>query len=105
MSKSTFHNQASSVFANTGGDIEHAGVVAALLNRMSNLWRRTKLTRLEALDDHMLSDIGITRMDLQWAHDLPLDRNPLIALDDLARARSRVWRMAAARALPGAGRR
>lgn len=105
MPKSTFHDQTSSVFANSVADIERAGVVAALLNRLSNLRRRNKLTRLENLDDHMLSDIGITRMDLEWARELPLNRNPLLALDDLARHRSCARRRSAARALPGAGRR
>lgn len=86
-------------------EMARVGIVSALLNRASNLLRRRKLTRLEQLDDRMLDDIGITRLDLTWARSLPLGRNPLLALDGVARGRARTRRHSAVQDLPGTRKR
>lgn len=101
MRKSTHTNGTSSGAAEFVAEVGRTGLVAALLNRLSNWRRRRQLTRLDELDDHMLEDIGITRLDLLWARGLPLSRNPLLELDDLARDRTRARRTARIRPLPG----
>jgi len=101
MHQSTCHHQDLPVVSNSAGDVKPLGFSATVTNWLSNLWRRNKLMSLEKLDDHMLDDIGITRSDLGWARRLPLSSNPLAALDDLARSRSRARRLGPGRRLPG----
>jgi len=101
MQQSTCHHQDLSVAKKNTGDFKRFGFLPAVLIRLSNLWRRNKLMSLDSLDDHMLDDIGITRADLVWARRMPLSRNPLMALDELARTRSRARRVALGRKLPG----
>ena len=48
-------------------------------------WARRFVRKLEQLEDHLLTDIGITRDDLRWAAELPLSVNAAIALDELAK--------------------
>ena len=57
-------------------------------------WRnRRSLLRVSELDEHLLSDIGISREDVRWALDLPLGYDPAAALQERAlRNRSRGWR-------------
>lgn len=78
-------------------------LASGLLGRYRNWRRRAMLNRLENLDDRMLEDIGITRLDLVWARSLPLTRNPLSALDAVARDRTRQRRRRPIKALPGTG--
>ena len=86
--------------AHSTGMVEQArrgGIVDYLAVRYRNLVRRHRIARLEALDDEMLADIGLTRSDLQWARHLNLSHNPLQELDRTARQRSREYRLALAR--------
>jgi uncharacterized protein YjiS (DUF1127 family) len=101
MQKSTASTRHPSFFAGIAAEMARAGVVSALIGRLSNLRRRNKLVKLDQLEDRMLDDIGLTRLDLAWARRLPLGRNPLAALDEIACERGRERRRAAARALPG----
>ncbi len=69
------------------GWLDHA-LVAALAFAYA-LRRRFRLYRMQALDDHRLDDIGITREELTWAIRLPLRVNAALALHD--RAKQRRW--------------
>ena len=48
---------------------------------------RAQLTRLAALNDHELSDIGLTRTDLEMASALPLEIEPTTELARLVQER------------------
>ena len=62
----------------------------ALLPRLWANWRsRRHMRLLEAMGDHMLRDMGLTRDDLRWARSLPLDQNAGVALDELRLRRLR----------------
>lgn len=63
---------------------------AALMKR----WRfRAKLARLEDMDDHLLSDIGLTRDDIRSLRALPWTDDPNLDLQRRAlRNRHRGWR-------------
>jgi len=104
MNHSTCHHQNLPGIENQTAEHGKFSFAAAVLNWVSNLLRRRKLMSLERLDDHMLDDIGITRTDVYWARQLPLNQNPLLALDTLARNRSRARRLAPGRPLPGVRR-
>lgn len=101
MQKIIFEGQVSSAAAHFKADVSGNGFLASVLNRFANRVRRSKLTSLDELEDHMLMDIGITRQDLGWARDLPLNRNPLAALDELTRQRSHARHMSGVRDIPG----
>lgn len=80
------------------------GLVAKLLNRIANWRRRGRINQLSDLDDRMLDDIGVTRHDLTWAKGLPLEFNPLTAIEERTRTRARHRRLSARKALPGSPR-
>ena len=65
--------------ASSFGEAGHGSFVARLLR---NWTARRAVSRLEAYDDYMLRDIGVTRDDLRWAASLPLTVNPAVALED-----------------------
>lgn len=46
---------------------------------------RDSFARLQALDDEMLKDIGLTRGDVMWASSLPLSTNASAELEIIAR--------------------
>ena len=67
-------------------------LAAALTGALSKLvdaihtYRQRKLDRaaveyMLGLEDHMLSDIGLTRMDVEWANRLPLSVNAATELE------------------------
>jgi uncharacterized protein YjiS (DUF1127 family) len=57
----------------------------SLLKRLLRNWRaRRNVTKLENFDDHMLSDLGVTRAEVEWASHLPLSVNAALALEDRA---------------------
>lgn len=60
----------------------------------SNWLKRRRLRRIEDMDDHLLSDIGINRDDLRSALHLPLTVDPIWELHRQSRRRD-----------PGRGRR
>ncbi len=90
-----------SVFANFKAEIGQMGFAGSVLNRALNWKRRSHLRKLEGPNDHGLADIGINRQDIEWARGLSLSHNPMLALDDLSRARIRARRRAQLRQLPG----
>lgn len=64
------------------------GSLVSYVLRLFRNWRaRRDVTRLEAFDDHMLSDIGLTRGDVEWASRLPLSSNATFALEDRSHRR------------------
>lgn len=46
---------------------------------------RQAFNNLLRLDDHMLKDVGVTRMDVQWASNLPLSQDAATQLEIIAR--------------------
>jgi uncharacterized protein YjiS (DUF1127 family) len=58
------------------------GSLASYVRRLFQNWRaRRNIARLEAFDDHMLADIGLTRGEVEWASHLPLSSNATFALE------------------------
>jgi len=101
MQKSTLHGQTTTGIGSLATEAARVRPVASVLARITNYTRRNKLQALDELDDFMLADIGLTRNDIDWARELPLNRNPLAALDDLTKHRASQRRQAARRDLPG----
>ncbi len=65
----------------------------ALLTRLYRNWQaRRAVTRLQAYDDYMLRDIGVTRHDVYWASGLPLSVNAALALEERSMQRRVVSR-------------
>ena len=88
--------EAASFIASRTGSAS-AGVLGALLQAGRSAVRawasRRKLANLMDLDDHMLSDVGLTREDVKWALDLPFSHDPGLALQRRAlRNRAQGWR-------------
>ena len=62
----------------------------SLLWRLLRNWRaRRAVERLDALDDFLLQDIGVTRSDVRWAAGLPLSVNAALELEERATRRRR----------------
>ncbi len=62
----------------------------SLLWRFICNWRaRRAVVRLDALDDYLLHDIGVTRADVRWASGLPLTVNAALELEERATRRRR----------------
>jgi uncharacterized protein YjiS (DUF1127 family) len=68
--------------AETAGELPGQGL-------LSSIWRnwqaRRSVVRLQDLDDHLLHDIGVTRMDVEDAARSPLSVNAIAALQRLRR--------------------
>lgn len=47
-------------------------LTGSLIDRINRIRRRRKFKNLLDLDDHMLSDIGVTRGEVEIASNLPL---------------------------------
>ena len=63
------------------------GSLLSGVHRLFRNWQaRRAVAKLEAFDDHMLADIGLTRGDVYWASHLPLSSNATFALEE------RLWR-------------
>jgi len=56
---------------------------------LRHLFARRDVFALRNLDDRMLTDIGVTRADVDWAARLPLKVNASLALQERARRRGR----------------
>ncbi len=56
--------------AQTGHPIQNLS--NALVDRIRAIRRRQRFNRLQALDDHMLDDIGVTRGEVEIVSALPL---------------------------------
>jgi uncharacterized protein YjiS (DUF1127 family) len=57
----------------------------ALAKRLFRNWKtRRRVLALEDYDDHILRDIGVSRLDIRWAAGLPLTTNAALALEERA---------------------
>lgn len=68
---------------------EATGSLSLLWSLIRNWRARRAVDRLDALDDHLLHDIGVTRSDLRWASGLPLSVNAALELEERATRRRR----------------
>jgi uncharacterized protein YjiS (DUF1127 family) len=66
----------------------------SLVRRLFRNWKaRRGIVKLENFDDHLLSDIGVTRGDVEWAAGLPLTVNAALALEERAFRRRKPVRL------------
>ena len=70
-----------------GASVETTGIAAAIARVVRNWKARRAVTRLQDFDDYMLRDIGVTRLDVRWAADLPLTINAAMALEERSHRR------------------
>jgi uncharacterized protein YjiS (DUF1127 family) len=78
---------------NHAQSMEATGAVSIFARIIRNWLARRAVARLDALDDYLLRDIGVTRGDIRWASGLPLTVNAAMALEELQgqrRLRSRI---------------
>jgi uncharacterized protein YjiS (DUF1127 family) len=68
------------------------GEITTFLN-LSTLfqhWRaRRSVKHLASLDDYLLRDIGLKRGDVEWAEQVPITQNAVLALEERVRRRRR----------------
>lgn len=74
----------------------HRAEASEATGRLSLLWglirnwrARRAVGRLDALDDFLLQDIGVTRTEVRWAAGLPLSVNAALELEERATRRRR----------------
>ena len=61
------------------------------LGRLLRNWQaRRTIQRLASCDDYMLADIGVQRLDVEWAAGLPLTVNAALALEERSFRRQRM---------------
>ena len=68
------------------------GEITTLLNLSALIrhWQaRRSVKHLASLDDYLLRDIGLKRSDVEWAEQVPLTRNAVLALEERVRRRRR----------------
>lgn len=68
---------------------EATGSLSLLWSFIRNWRARRAVVRLDALDDYLLHDIGVTRADVRWASGLPLSVNAALELEERATRRRR----------------
>lgn len=68
---------------------EATGRLSLLWSFIRNWRARRAVERLDALDDFLLRDIGVTRADVRWASGLPLSVNAALELEERAVRRRR----------------
>lgn len=68
---------------------EATGSLSLLWNLVRNWRAKRAVGRLDALDDFLLHDIGVTRADVRWAAGLPLTVNAALELEERATRRRR----------------
>lgn len=68
---------------------EATGSLSLLWTLLRNWRARRAVARLEAFDDFLLRDIGVTRADIRWAAGLPLSVNAALELEERATRRRR----------------
>ena len=66
------------------------GRVLPFIARLVRNWKAKRaITRLQDFDDYMLRDIGVTRLDVRWATELPLSTNAALELEKRSLRRRR----------------
>ena len=60
------------------------GIVSFARRLVRNWKAKRRIVALGNFDDYMLTDIGITRDEVQWAAGLPLTVNAAVALEERA---------------------
>jgi hypothetical protein len=61
----------------------------SIMTRLFRNWRaRRSVARLQAYDDYILRDIGVSREDIAWAVGLPLTVNAALGLEERSFRRS-----------------
>jgi uncharacterized protein YjiS (DUF1127 family) len=61
---------------------EATGAFPLIGRIIANWFTRRAVARLDALDDYLLRDIGVTRGDVRWASGLPLSVNAALELEE-----------------------
>ena len=74
---------------NRAAAAESAGSLSLLWGFIRNWRARRSVARLDALDEHLLRDIGVTRSDIEWASGLPLTVNAALELEERTTRRRR----------------
>ncbi len=64
-------------------------IITRLKARIQQRQDRGAFQHLLALDPHILKDIGVSREDVIWANNLPIEMNAAKALEKEARHRKR----------------
>ena len=63
---------------------------ASWFSRLVRNWQaRRAIRHLTDCDDYMLADIGVQRLDVEWAAGLPLSVNAALALEERSFRRHR----------------
>jgi uncharacterized protein YjiS (DUF1127 family) len=74
------------VNATSARNIASEGILARAIDN----WRaRRAVSSLLKLDDHILGDMGASRVDVTWAASLPLSVNAALALEERVRQAAR----------------
>jgi uncharacterized protein YjiS (DUF1127 family) len=74
---------------------ERAGALGEIttflnLGALFRHWQaRRSVKHLASLDDYLLRDIGLKRSDVEWAEQVPITRNAVLALEERVRQRRR----------------
>ena len=68
---------------------EATGSLSLLWGLIRNWRARRAVARLDALDDFLLQDIGVSREEVRWAAGLPLSVNAALELEERATRRRR----------------
>ena len=63
------------------------GTIKSIVNRLKEFNSRKGLRRMLDLDHRILSDVGVTRADVNWALSLPWSRRAAVDLQWVARLR------------------
>jgi uncharacterized protein YjiS (DUF1127 family) len=72
---------------NHAASMEAAGAMSLVARFIRNWRAKRAVARLDAYDDFILRDIGVTRSDVRWAAGLPLTVNAALALEERSHQR------------------
>lgn len=78
----------SATFVGTAGRV----IAKILMATWRNLSNRRRIRELYHLDDHLLKDMGLTRMDISRALRSPIDIDPSVSLQQISiQRRETAW--------------